>query len=243
MTEKRGEFRYLKLYKELQARIMDGSYPIGSQMPTEYLLQEQYKVSRDTLRKALAKLEQEGFISRRAGKGTFVQSNRADYPLSKLEGFSEQMRRRGLTPTSKVLSLVLLNKQQSEPCVWSQLQLEPEDVVYQLTRVRFANGNPMAYEISYVPEKLFPNFHLYLTQAASLMEVYTKVYHMKVFSGDLKLEAVLPTEEIQQHLGISSNAPLLKLTCTYFLDDGTPIDFVYSYHNGEKYDFSAKMYR
>ena len=59
------------------------------------------------MRRALAKLESEGYLKRKAAAGTFVRIEKADYGLSRMESFSEQMLRRGLSPSSELLSIQL----------------------------------------------------------------------------------------------------------------------------------------
>ena len=56
----------------LSERIANGTYPVGSTMPGEMALMEEFGVSRITVRQALDKLVSRGLIERRRGKGTLV---------------------------------------------------------------------------------------------------------------------------------------------------------------------------
>lgn len=241
MNGSKAMFRYTKVYDELRNQLANGHYPLGTRLPSEQQLQENYEVSRDTLRKALHKLEQDGFIQRKAGKGTFVISNRADYPLTRMEGFTEQMLRRGFVPSSEILSIEQKSEYDKEVTI--ALNLDPGEKIYAITRIRMADGNPMAYEITHVPQRLFPDIQLHLNQYASLTTIYTENYGMKIFSGRVQIDAVMPTPAIQKYLGITADIPLLKLTSTNFVSNGSPIDFVYSYHISERYEFIATVYR
>lgn len=64
---------YKKIYFDLEKAILAGTYPPGSQLPTEMELSENYQVSRITSKRALTELEQSGFIFRMRGKGSFVK--------------------------------------------------------------------------------------------------------------------------------------------------------------------------
>ena len=59
---------------EIEAAILDGRYPTGSQMPSEPRLAAQFGVSRGTLRQALANLRQDGYLEAVPGRGSFVRS-------------------------------------------------------------------------------------------------------------------------------------------------------------------------
>ena len=68
---------YLDLYRKLCEKIESGEYAVGSKIPSEQEITEEYGVSRITSKHALEQLVSEGFIKRFPGKGTFVQSNTA----------------------------------------------------------------------------------------------------------------------------------------------------------------------
>ena len=60
--------KYILVYNDITSRIQSGMYPAGSRLPAENLLIQEYGVSRDTLRKALAMLEQDGYIQKARGR-------------------------------------------------------------------------------------------------------------------------------------------------------------------------------
>ena len=100
MTGKSG-FLYRRVYEDLRERIESNSLKPGDRLKNEQELMVEYGVSRDTLRKALSKLEQEDYIFRRPHLGTFVKRPKSNYSLFKMKSFSEQMRERGITPSSR----------------------------------------------------------------------------------------------------------------------------------------------
>jgi len=106
--EKVKEVRYLAIYKQLKEKIENGEYKQGDKLKTEKELQMEYGVSRDTIRKALANLENEDYIIKRPALGTFVRHKKSDYQLTKLESFTEQMKSRGIRPSSEFVSIELI---------------------------------------------------------------------------------------------------------------------------------------
>ena len=69
--------RYKAVYAALMERIRDGAYPVGSLLPPEIELCQQYDVSRHTIREAIRMLNEGGIVSRRAGVGTRVETTKA----------------------------------------------------------------------------------------------------------------------------------------------------------------------
>jgi len=63
---------YLQVYERFKARMESGKWPIGYKVPNEFALSVEFGVSNGTVRKALDKLEAEGFVIRKQGQGTYV---------------------------------------------------------------------------------------------------------------------------------------------------------------------------
>ena len=69
--------RYKAIYAALMQQIRDGAYPVGSLLPPEVELCQQFDVSRHTIREAIRMLNEGGIVSRRAGVGTRVETTKA----------------------------------------------------------------------------------------------------------------------------------------------------------------------
>lgn len=67
---------YKIIYSDLKKSILNSTYPIGSQIPTDKELTEIYEVSTITIKKAMELLKKDGLISRKPRKGTLVISNK-----------------------------------------------------------------------------------------------------------------------------------------------------------------------
>lgn len=81
---------YFKIYQQIKDDIRDHTYPAGSFLPSENELVTQFQTSRDTIRKALAKLDEEGLIQKQRGKGSQVISHQLrHFPISGLTSFHE----------------------------------------------------------------------------------------------------------------------------------------------------------
>src|SRR5262245_11851967 len=94
---------WFQIAERLRHAIAQGVFSPGAVLPSEAKLNETFGISRATSRAALDRLEQEGLISRKSGKGSIVLSPRVDQPVNEMFGFSDDMRRRGLRPSYQTL--------------------------------------------------------------------------------------------------------------------------------------------
>lgn len=241
MEEKQSKFRYLRIYQDIKEKIESGEYEQGQKLNTEKEYQEIYNVSRDTIRKAFTKLENEEYISKKTAVGTFVKYKKSDYTLTKLKSFTEQMTERGIKPSSEFISIEL--KPIADKHILQELSLDDDEKCYKITRIRKGNGIPMSYEIAFVPQKICPNMQKYLDDNSSLYNIYENVYHLKLGNGKVRLEAELPDTAAQKYLKISHDSPILKMKCVTLLEDGTPLYYVECSYVGERYSFSAILPR
>jgi GntR family transcriptional regulator len=143
-----GQTRYREIERFLRSQV-EGARP-GAPLPSEAELCERFSVSRMTVRQALQELTNDGLVERRRGQGTFV----AHRPVHRRPGvflsFTEEMNRRGVQASSRLLSAGMDDPRRSEAL---DLGLAPGSQVVRVVRVRLADGVPVALEdAALVPE-------------------------------------------------------------------------------------------
>ena len=237
-----NNFSYTRIYGELRQRIDSGELAPGSRMETEMELRQRYGVSRETIRHALSLLEAEGYITRRVSAGTFVREKKAQYAPARFhESFTEQMHRLGKVPSSEIRSIEILTDLPAQAS--AALALQPGERVYRVKRVRLGDKIPMAYEISYIRQRLCPNLHTKLLEDTSLYRLYEEEYHLNMDSIEIKIEATMADSTVQKLLDLKNTSAVLKMTSLMHLSDGTPLYYVISYHAGDKYEYTTTMPR
>lgn len=140
---------YMTIMQILKERIINGDYPLYSLVPTENDLEEEFQVSKVTIRKAVEMLEREGYVQKRSGKGTTVLSNAIFNKLSKGSTFSQLL----------ITSGRQLRKEKTHISV---MNLEPTDELYthfkksctKINRVYYLDGEPFMYYTYYLPSHL-----------------------------------------------------------------------------------------
>ena len=82
--------KYLNIYNSIVSKIEIKEYQCNDKLPSEKELMVEFNVSRDTIRKSLNMLEQNGYIQKTKGKGSFVLDiNKFDFPVSGVVSFKE----------------------------------------------------------------------------------------------------------------------------------------------------------
>lgn len=87
-SNKEKKLKHVKVYDQLFKKIQDGVYPPGSKLPSEPILAEQMGVSRMTLRRALALLQEDNLVSNIQGKGNYikeVEDRNKNFSLNKIQ--------------------------------------------------------------------------------------------------------------------------------------------------------------
>ena len=134
----------------LKREIAAGRFAQADVLPGERELSEMLDVSRTTLRRAIAALVDEGVLVHRHGAGTFVRRSppHVEQPLSRLTSFTEDMRLRGLTASSKAIERGTFLPTPEESMMLDIALSEPSSVS---PGCRLADGVPMAIERAAVP--------------------------------------------------------------------------------------------
>lgn len=98
--------KYKQLFKQLERDILGEKYQLGDFLPSEHQLMEIYQVSRDTVRKALSLLQEEGLIEKVRGQGSkVVKQEQLDFPVSNLTSYQELVAQHKLQSKTNVISL------------------------------------------------------------------------------------------------------------------------------------------
>lgn len=133
--------RYVEIEQWLRDRVMAGR--AGDPLPSEAELATQFGVSRMTARQAVQNLAAEGLVRRRRGSGTFIAPRRLHRHSGPLMSFTADMHRRGMRASSRLLSAEL---REASPTEIESLHLTEPTRVVSISRLRLADGTPMALE-------------------------------------------------------------------------------------------------
>jgi GntR family transcriptional regulator len=222
---------YFRIQQNILEQIQQGILKPDQQLPTEAELAQQYQVSRITAKHALDNLVRQGRAYRQQGKGTFVAQT-VVRDISGFGSFSEDMRARGLVPSSQVLEFTEL---EPEPDVLERLHLEPGEHVYLLKRLRLANGEPMAVEKAYLPCRLYPGLSVEDMKNASLYVVMKDRYQFVPTWADAEIQAALASPEEAALLKLDGSGPVLIARRVTYSANYDVIEVVTSVYRGDRF--------
>ncbi len=198
-----------QVHKHVQVReyvrgLIQGAEP-GDPAPSERELVQHFGVARMTVRQALDALVSEGLLERVPGRGTFVARAKIDVQV-RLSSYTEEMRRRGMTPGSRTL---LARMEAAGPGVARALEVEEGTKVVHWQRLRLADGTPMCVEDAYLADTIVPNF-LDLPLPDSLYADLQRRALLPTWGED-SVDAAPARPEDAELLGIDEGAPVLRI--------------------------------
>ena len=225
--------RYQQLKDLIIGRISSGDLRPSDRVPSENELVESMCVSRMTANRALRELNDEGYVERIAGRGTFVSDFRSRSHLVEVHNIADEIAARGHVHASRVIRLSL---QHARGEVAKALHVEQGTGVCHLLLVHTENGTPVQLEdrhvlASFAPDCLVQDFEsvtpsAYLTSVAPLQE------------AEQVVRASMPNRAVQHHLGIGADEPTLVVIRRTW-SAGRPVTFARLHHPGSRYELTG----
>jgi GntR family transcriptional regulator len=178
----------------------------GAAIPSERELAGRYGVARMTVRQAVESLVAEGRLFKVAGKGTFVAAPKVDLQ-ARLTTFGEEMRRRGMAPSTAVLGF---GRTPASAHLARELGGEPGEPLVHLARLRSADGTPMAVERLWLRDRLVPGL-VDGPPPESVYQVLGQRYQLMPDWGEDVIEAAVADPEIAELLQVDPAHPVLRI--------------------------------
>lgn len=226
---------YAQLEEAIKKNIKEGVYPHGKALPTERELTELFGVSRMTIRQAISNLVYEGVLYRIRAKGAFVSKEIIEKKIE-IESFSEDMKKRGLVPSSRVIHFEKIVPDEE---IRSKLKLKEDEMVYFLNRLRLANDEPMALEYCYLPEKYFSGLTKYNMIECSLYTLMKEEYNINFNYMKQNIKAInLNKKDAEMLLGKTKGFGLVSFKKIYN-EDENPVEYTKTIYHHERYSFDT----
>jgi GntR family transcriptional regulator len=227
--------RYYEIEQALRARIAE--LRPDDPLPSDAMLCEEFGVSRMTARNAVQRLAQEGIVYRVPGRGTFVAEPPVHRQAGSLLSFTEEMRRRGRVPSSRVVSREV---RVPRPAEASRLQVDPGAEVIAVARLRLADDEPVALEEAV--------FHAALADLLLAADLEHRSLHITLVEaghvptmGRARLGAEAATPRDAELLQIPEGSPLLVEKRVIHDQDGRPLELCESRYAGERYGLDVQF--
>ncbi|MCP1455421.1 GntR family transcriptional regulator [Pseudomonas kilonensis] len=231
---------HTQLRDVLRARILDGEYPQGGQMPSESELGALFRVSRITVRQALGDLQKEGLIFKIHGKGTFVAKPKTFQNVSTLQGLAESMTGRGFEVINRLLGFKFIA---ADRLVAERLKLTEGEMVAQIKRVRLINREPVSLEITYLPRALGERLEKADLVTRDIFLILENDCALTLGHADLAIDAVLADNDLTQALEVEPGSPIMRIERLTHDASGQPLDFEHLYYRGDAFQYRLRIDR
>jgi GntR family transcriptional regulator len=211
---------------EVRRRILDeiagGALLAGERLGAERDMSERYGVSRSTLRAALDALESAGAVRRVPGRsgGTFVAERKVERDLTSLTGLPSYLRRQGFESGARVLSTTTA---EADAETAAALAIAVGSVVFEIVRVRLADGEPISYERARFPAGRFPGL-LDHPLGGSLYALLERVYGLLPGEAEERIEVVGASASASRVLGVRRSAPVVSVARITVDAEGRPFE-------------------
>jgi GntR family trehalose operon transcriptional repressor len=225
--------KYQEIFNDLQEKILNGSYLAGVLLPTEKELQDQYQVSRDTVRKALRLLTEKGLIQKVQGRGSQVlKQELLNFPVSGLTSYKELVDSLGLNSQTRVISLDLMTVDEQTAL---QTGFPEGSQVWKLLRTRSIDGIVSVLDLDYLAKDCVPN----LTQEIAQTSIYA---HLEEELGlDIsyaqKEITIQASTERERLLMDNQDDYLVLIRSRVYLGDTRQFQYTESRHKIDKFQF------
>ncbi|MBN9067210.1 MAG: GntR family transcriptional regulator [Rhizobiales bacterium] len=229
-----------QVYVVMRQQIEEGQYYGEKPIPSEHELSQTFQVSRITIRRALDRLKQEGFVSRARGRGTFARSPEIPQAISaNLRGIFENLLAMGLRTRVKLIEFGYMP---ATPMIAAKLLLEPGAMVQRAVRVRYHKDIPFSHLTTYLPEDIGRHCDEQELSDKPLLLLMERA-GIKVSAADQSVSAKLADTIVAPLLQIETGSPLLWVKRLVLDQDDRPVEYLHALYRPDIYEYQMSMSR
>jgi GntR family transcriptional regulator len=227
---------YMQIVDQVRDLIKKNKLTAGQTFCSEGEIARALRISKMPVRQAFQKLRSEGLLVIAKGKRPVVGSARVPWNFQQLRGFSEEMRRRGLVPSARLLSISL---EEPDLEVAQALKLTPGERIYRARRLRSVNGEPVALVTSYLPARIFAGIDKQDLEGQSLYAIFEHKYGRKLQWAEEIIGAMIAGHDEAAELETTRGSALLVIRETTYDTQGVAIEYSVSLLRGDRYTASV----
>jgi GntR family transcriptional regulator, trehalose operon transcriptional repressor len=233
--------KYLLIYEEIARQIQDGKYHPKTILPSENEFADKYQTSRETIRKALNLLAQNGYIQKLRGKGSLVLDlKRHQFPISGLVSFKELAANLGGKAKTTVEEFSL-KPAGSE--IAKELNSHDDEKIWKVTRVRHIDGERIILDKDFIIEKSVPGLTMENCEN-SIFEYIEQKLQKKISFAKKEFTVEEPSTEDRKLLDMDGYQAIVVVKNYIYFDDATLFQYTESRHRPDKFrfvDFARRM--
>lgn len=221
-----------QILTDLRRRLAAGEFDEG--FPPDSELVRIYSVSRNTVRDACRRLQDEGIITRARGRGSEVRPVALEQQVGSPYSVFRSIEAQGYRQDSTVLSL----ERRRAGEIADRLGVDPDETVVYLHRVRLADAEPFAVDEVWLPEAIGSAlFEIDLSHTALYLELEARL-GARPDRGTENIRPALPSLVEADHLGIDVLEPVFVIERSTEWRDA-PLEWRRTVVRGDVFRFSS----
>jgi DNA-binding GntR family transcriptional regulator len=212
--------------------LIAGRLAPGTKLPNENELADRFAVSRATVREAVLGLMDAGYLARRHGSGTYVTSApRTRHPLETTVSYTAMIRDSGHAPAETVLSKGVRATVEGERRL---LELDDEEPVIEVERVRLADGRPVIYSRDRIPATLLGDYSDDALEGS--LYVILEAAGRSVARASAQLIPTLANARLAKLLVVKRGTPLLRIDQVDYDERGRAVMLSDQWHVADAFE-------
>ena len=231
---------YAALRDRLKDDILAGRRKPGTGLPSESELGATFRVSRITVRLALADLQKEGLVVKQHGKGSFVSHPPVALRLTQLKGLSESLAGAGRTIHTRILSLKQVEAHADAALA---LGVVPGAAITELRTLRYLDRKPLVLNRSWMPSDLGARIVKSDLANRDVLDIFEQDLGLSIGQADLSIGALNATAEHSRGLGVPVGTALVFMRRLVLAKDKRPLHLETSAYRGDMFSYSLTLKR
>lgn len=226
------------LYRQIASRLqqgIDSGVPApGARLGSEAELMLRYRVSRVTVRQALALLREHGKVVARRGKGTFVAERVVQHDLDALQGFYDALRQQGVEPETTLLEF------SADAGALDAARPKALALPVRLRRLYAVDGRPFALVTGYLPKEA-ASLGEARADRLTVYQILEQFLGRRVTRAEVTIRCEPVARDVARPLGLKPGTPALVMERTSFAHDQRACEFMRIHIVAERYEFRLKV--
>ena len=228
--------KFESIYKDLKQKIESGEYPYQDLLPSENTMVNIYSSSRNTIRRAVLELAEQGYVQSLHGKGARViyqPIDQADFTLGGIESFKESAERNHRKTSTKVIQFTEIT---ADARVSANTGFAPGSELYYIQRVRYLEDKALILDINMFLKSLVPGLTKDIAEK-SIYEYIENEVGMAIVTSKRKMTVERATEIDEKYLELNDYNCLAVISGQTFNSDGIMFEFTQSRHRPDYFCF------
>ena len=215
---------------------------VKTALPSENELAAEFKVSRVTVRQALDELHRKGLIYREKGRGSYARSQHI-VGVTGFGSFTSEVENAGCKPSSRIVDFVKVATLPADMKRHLAKVPAKNKSYHRLTRVRYVDGRPVAFEETYLDVEAYPGIDKADVESGSLYATMRRQWGYEPAWADAAIEPGVADEAIAKHLGIKVGAPVVVAWRVTSSEHDEVLEYVRAIYRGDGFALTIRRHK